>query len=198
DVLHRAIAAKRKITFSYGRRVLDEAGKIVLSTKDFRVSPYGLLWYDDRYYLIGNNEKYDNLMHLRVDRMHKVEMTNEPYRSFEEVSHYRNFFDIADYAGKLSNAFSGEPVTMELCCKEELLESVLDRFGKDVPVRKGTKEGRFLVRVKAAMSDGLVHDILNYGDGVEVVSPGVLRQKVAGTVDKLYSIYAQSRENGKN
>lgn len=190
DALHRAIAAKRKIRFSYGRRVMDEKGKITLSTKEFTVSPYALLWNDDSYYVIANNEKYDNLMHLRVDRMHQVDILSEPYRSFEEVSDYRNFFDVADYAGKLFNAFSGKPVTVELLCKEDLLEPIFDRFGSDVPVR-ARGEGKFSVRFKAAMSDGLVHDILNFGCGVQVLSPRELRQKVKDTVENLYQMYTQ-------
>ncbi len=197
DALHKAIAAKRKIQFSYVRRVLDETGKVTVSTKEFRVSPYALLWHDERYYLIGNNEKYDNLMHLRVDRMQKVQLLKDPYRSFEEVSQYRNFFDVADYAGKLSNAFAGQAVSVELLCKGDLLESVYDRFGNDLSVRPAG-ENRFSVRIQATMSDGLVHDMLNFGEGVQVVSPKELRQKVAQTVENLHKMYTCSGENGKN
>lgn len=188
DTLHKAIAAKQKIRFLYGRRVLDEQGKVALSTKTFCVSPYALLWYDDRYYLIGNNEKYDNLMHLRADRMQKVEILKESARNFEEVCEYRNFFDVADYASKLSNAFSGDPITMSLRCSEELLESVLDRFGQNLSVYK-EQEGFFTVRVPVVMSDGLVQDILNFGSGVEVLSPRELREKVANTVERLHQMY---------
>ncbi len=197
DTLHRAIDAKQKITFLYGRRVMNEQGKVVLSTRRFRVSPYALLWDDDRYYLIGNNEKYDNLMHLRVDRMQKVEMTGEPSRNFEEVCEYRNFFDVADYAGKLANVFSGEPLTATLRCKEELLEPMLDRFGKTVSLYK-QENGFFTLRVPLVMSEGLVHDILNFGEGVEVVSPKELRQKVAETVSNLHKMYATSLEKKEN
>lgn len=194
DTLHRAIDAKKKVTFLYGRRVLDEEGKVTLSTKRFRVSPYALLWYDDRYYLIGNNEKYQNLMHLRVDRMQKAEVLEEKARNFEEVCEYRNFFDVADYAGKLSNAFAGKTERVTLRCKEELLESVLDRFGKDTPVY-AAGDGYFTVRVPLAVSDGLVHDILNFGSGVEVISPSRFRLQVAQTVENLHKMYENDEKS---
>lgn len=197
DTLHRAIDLKQKVTFLYGRRVMDEQGKVVLSTKRFRVSPYALLWEDDRYYLIGNNEKYNNLMHLRVDRMQRAELLPEPARNFEEVCEYRNFFDVADYGGKLSNAFAGNPVTATLRCREDLLEFMLDRFGKSVSLYPA-EEGYFTLRVPLAMSEGLVHDILNFGEGVEVISPKELRQKVADTVEALHKMYAASLEKEEN
>lgn len=197
DTLHRAIDLKRKVTFLYGRRVMNEGGEVVLSTKRFQVSPYALLWEDDRYYLIGNNEKYDNLMHLRVDRMQKVEILKEPARNFEEVCEYRNFFDVADYAGKLANAFAGKPLTATLRCKEELLEPMLDRFGKAGSLYQAD-EGYFTLRVPLVMSEGLVHDILNFGEGIEVISPKELRQKVADTVEVLHRMYASSPQEREN
>ncbi len=197
DTLHRAIDLKQKVTFTYVRRVMDEKGKVTLSTKRFRVSPYALLWEDDRYYLIGNNEKYDNLMHSRVDRMQKVEIINEPSRNFEEVCEYRNFFDVADYAGKLANAFAGQPVTATLRCKEELLEPMLDRFGKTASLY-GSEKGFFTLRVPLVMSEGLVHDILNFGEGVEVISPKELRQKVADTVANLHKMYGTAPKSQEN
>ena len=188
DLINQAITAKRKITFDYGRRVLGEKGRITLSTRTFTVSPYALLWSEDAYYVIGNHEKYDNLMHLRVDRMQRVQITDQPCRSFEEVSPYRNSFDVADYAGKLGNAHSGKPMVMELLCKADLLESILDRFGEDIAVR-GRPDGRFSFRTEMVVSDGLVGDILSLGDGVEVVSPKLLREKMAATVAALGKIY---------
>lgn len=194
--IHRAVTQGKKITFRYGRRVLDERGAVKPSLRTFTVSPYALLWFDDRYYLIGNHEKYDDLMHLRVDRMRSVRVEKEPCRSFEEVSDYRGYFDVADYAGRLSNAFGGEPVWVELRCRDDLLEAMLDRFGDDLTVRR-CAPGRFRFRVKAAFSEGLVHDLLNFGDGVEVLSPPALRQQMADAVGRLARVYAAGEKNEK-
>ncbi len=190
DTINHAVERGKKITLEYGRRVLDAAGRVRFSKRVFTVSPYAMLWFDDRYYLICNHEKYNDLMHLRLDRMRRVKLLSEPSRSFEEVCDYRGFFDVADYAGRLSNAFGGTPMMIELLCRDDMLEPVLDRFGDDVTVRRH-RPGAFLLRTKVAVSDGLVHDILNFGAGVEVKSPAGLRRRVAETVSELAAAYGE-------
>ncbi len=188
DIINRAISHQRQISFEYGRRILLENGKIGWNLKKFTVSPYALLWLDDNYYVIGNHSKYQNLMHLRVDRMLKVKMTDHASRSFEEVSPYRNHFDVADYAGKLAGAFGGKPMVMEVLCESGLLEQILDRFGDQITIRN-RPDGRFSFRTEMAISDGLVRDIIALGPGVQVLSPKVLRQKIEQTVEQLHQLY---------
>ena len=168
--------------------MLSEKGQVSWENKTFTVSPYALLWYDDRYYVIGNNEKYDNLMHLRLDRMHKVTVTQKPCRSFEEISAYRGHFDVADYGKKLANAFGGTPMMIELLCDGDKLEVILDRFGEDISFRR-RPDGRFCFRTEMAISDGLVGDIVRLGAGIEVLSPKILREKVTETLTNLLQIY---------
>ena len=125
------------------------------------VNPYALTWQDDHYYLICNHVKYDDLMHLRIDRIKNAEITGTPVRSFSEVSEYREFFDAADYTAKLFGMYSGKLQEIELCCSDRIAEQVLDRFGEGVFIirREG---GEFKFRVNAAVSDALVTWIINY------------------------------------
>ncbi len=192
DALHRAVAARRKITFSYVRRRLDPQKGVVQTARTLTVSPYALLWYDDRYYLIGNYEKYDDLLHLRADRMRGVRQTGEVCRPFEEVSPYRGSFDVADYAKKLAGAFAGKPMTVELVCQNELLEAMLDRFGAEVPVTP-LPDGRFALRPTVAVSEGLVRELLAFGPGVEARFPERLRERLEQAAAELYALYHPSQ-----
>jgi predicted DNA-binding transcriptional regulator YafY len=65
------------------------------------LSPYALTWTSDKYYLVANNSKYDNLTHYNIDRMTEVEILDEKRRDFSEVSDYKNSFNIADYTRNL-------------------------------------------------------------------------------------------------
>ncbi|MBO4734077.1 MAG: WYL domain-containing protein, partial [Clostridia bacterium] len=107
DTISRAIENRRKITFKYGVRQLNGRREIETVYKDRTVSPYALTWQDDHYYLICNYDKYDNLLHLRVDRMKSVAETDEQYRRFSEVSKYTDTFNVADYTQSLFDMFAG-------------------------------------------------------------------------------------------
>ena len=188
DVIHRAIANGKKITFKYRRRDLTVDGRIDFAVKTFVISPYALLWSDDRYYVIGNNQKYDNLMHLRLDRMKNVEEVNEKSRHFSEVSQYKAFFDVADYANRLFNVYGGETASVEMVCSSDKVEQVMDIFGEDVKWRLRS-DGKLSFKFSAAISEGLVSDVLKFGDSMEVVAPIKLRQMVKQRVETLYNMY---------
>lgn len=100
DSINTAITEGKKIKFTYSKRVLQEGKNIITESKTRIVSPYAMTWQFDYYYLIGNYEKYDNLMNLRIDRIHSVEILDEPIRHFSEVSDYSDTFDVADYTKK--------------------------------------------------------------------------------------------------
>lgn len=190
DIISRAIQTGRRINFIYSKRRLDaEENKVVTEEKEFCVSPYAMIWSNDHYYLISNNQKYDNLMHTRIDRMKKVEIARERARKFSEVSPYKNYFDSADYSGKIFNMFSGDTQTLEASCDSSILEEILDRFGTDTSIRVGGSENRFLLTTKCVVSDGLVSWIMQFGDKIEVVEPKSLRDQVKKKAEEIGNLY---------
>ena len=188
DRLDTAIREGKKVSFVYTRRKLDDKFAARKERKIFRVSPYGLIWTNDHYYLVCNNEKYDNLMNVRVDRISKVEPLDEPARSVSEVSGYKLRFDPADYAQKTFNMFSGEPETVELKCDNALLENIFDRFGEQADTRVADDKS-FYLRTEASVNHGLVGWILQFGDGIEVSQPKALRQMVKETAAAILKKY---------
>ena len=181
DAAVEAIARKKKISLVYQRRRRDESGRVCIKSRSFKISPYALMWDDDHYYLIGNHEKYDNLMHLRMDRMKKVTVLEEPARNFEEVCEYRGYFDTADYASKIFHAFGGQTEQVEIRCHNEFLEQMLDCFGSDLLIRP-SGEDHFAFSVSAVVSEGFIGTVLSFGDKIEVLSPRWVRRRVAETV----------------
>ncbi len=190
DILNRAIQKNRQVSFIYQKRTIeDDQENYSVSEKEFCVSPYALIWSNDHYYLVANNEKYDNLMHTRIDRMKKVEITDKKARDFSEVSPYKRFFDSADYSGKIFNMFSGDTQRLELCCDNSIIEEILDRFGSEATLRKSSKEGHFNLAAKCVVSEGLISWIMQFGPKVEVVSPKKLRDDVRNRADEIVRLY---------
>ena len=188
DALDTAIKNEKKVKLNYCRRRLDEKYTASNETREFKLSPYALVWSNDHYYLIANNEKYDNLMNLRIDRIKKVEELSQNRRHISEVSEYKNSFDTADYVSKTFNMFSGKPEMTQLKCKTEILEEMLDRFGEKISIKKG-EDGWFYVHDELFVNDGLASWIMQFGDKIEVIYPSFLKNMIKNKADAILSLY---------
>ncbi len=190
DTLDNAIKNKQMVKLIYSKRKLDEKYAALTEKKEFTVSPYALIWSNDHYYLVANNAKYDNLMHLRIDRMSKVTVLQEEARDFSQVSDYTISFDAADYAEKSFNMFSGKTQVIELMCNSGILEEMLDRFGERPILKKGGTDN-FYIRAEAIVNDGLVSWIMQFGDKIKVVCPDELAKMVEEKAKGIIAVYSK-------
>ena len=190
DDLDTAIKAGKKVQFTYTRRKMDEKYAARKETRSFLLSPYALIWSNDHYYLIANNEKYDNLMNVRVDRISNVEILDQKVRPIHEVSQYKIYFDPADYASKTFNMFSGEMQMVELKCSNAILEQMLDRFGERINTRK-SDDTHFLLRTEVSISEGLASWIMQFGDDIEVMSPTALKNMISVKAKRIFDMYSE-------
>lgn len=188
DSLHDAITKGKKVKFTYKRRSIDVQNRKKHTEKTFTVSPYGLIWKDDHYYLVCNNQKYDNLMNLRLDRMKKLELLDTPIRPLCEVSNYSDKLDTQDYSSKMFNMFSGQECEITLKCSLKLQEEMMDRFGSAIPL-KASDSSHFETTVKATLSDGLVSWIMQYGKDVKVLQPTELADMIKDKAQSIIDTY---------
>lgn len=188
DRLHEAIKNEKKVKFVYRRRSIDVANMKKHTEKTFKVSPYALIWKDDHYYLVCNNEKYDNLMNLRIDRMKKINMLSDKARPVSEVSNYEQVFDARDYSSQMFSMFSGEKCTAKLVCSLKLQEEMLDRFGLSIPL-DAYDPSHFVTTVNATLSDGFVSWLMQYGKDIEVLEPQELRDMIVKKTQDIYNVY---------
>lgn len=186
--LNDAIRGEKKVTLLYRRRVIGTENAVEYEEREHTVSPYALIWSDDHYYLVGNHTKYDNLMVLRVDRIRKLSVLADSARPFSEVSPYTDFFDSADYARKHFNMFSGTPEQIELVCKNELIEPILDRFGDDVRITRFSND-RFLLTAEVAIGEGLLSWILQFGAKIQIRQPKALKKMLADKIAEIREAY---------
>lgn len=188
DTIRKAIKKKKKVSLSYYKHTLKSGHFIEKSYKTMVVSPYALLWQDDFYYLVCNNQKYNNLMHLRLDRIKKAEILDEDFRHFSEVSEYTDEFNISDYASKTFNMFSGVAEDITLKCNINILNQVIDKFGNDIFVRT-SDDNHLIFDSKVYISEGFIGWILSFGKEIEVLKPLSLREKVSKEINEIYGIY---------
>lgn len=191
DRLHEAIKSKNKVKFIYKRRCVDKLRGTKFTEKTMTVSPYALIWKNDHYYLICNKTNYENLINLRIDRIKKLTVLDEIIRPVNEVSEYKKDFDSQDYSSKMFNMFSGEVCEVKLKCALKLQEEMIDRFGKNIPL-KAVDLDHFETVIHPAVSDGFASWIMQYGEDIEVVEPEHLRQTISEKAEKILKIYSSA------
>ena len=193
ECISRAIAEEKKISFIYKRRRLVGNLPVYDNGREFTLSPYAAIWSDDRFYLVGNIEKYDDLSHYRIDRMNRTRVLAEPARHFSEVSPYTTRFDTADYARGMFNMFSGgEEMNIKLSCKDRLLEAMIERFGLDTRYMQ-LPTGRFTLSTRTRVSDGFIYWLLSFGGDVLVEEPVELRERVKSKLGEMLGQYSETR-----
>ena len=188
DLLNNAIENENQVRLVYVRNRIDKNKKSKKEEKIFVVNPYALIWSNDHYYLVANNPKYDDLMHLRIDRMRKVTKLPEKVRPYSEVSEFTDKFDCAVYSKRMFNMFSGEIKTIKLVCDNSIAEEILDRFGDDTKLLFYDNDN-FLMSTTATMGQGLVSWIMQYGKSIKVLEPQELKELLIKKAEEIVENY---------
>ena len=188
DILNTAILKRNQVNVIYRRRKIVDGNCAEYEEKKMTINPYALIWANDHYYLVGNYSKYDNLIHLRVDRLKSVEVTDKIARHFSTVSPYTTSFDIADYSYKHLSMFAGDIKPVELICKNEMIEEFMDRFGEKCFMKPFDDE-HFLAKVDIAVTNGLVSWIMQFGDSIKVRGPKELKNMIIDKTNSILSLY---------
>ena len=182
DKLHTAIANRKAVTFKYFEYNVRKEKVFRREGKRYIVSPLGLIWDNENYYLAGYDHHREELRHYRVDKMADLAVTCLPLKGVPEE------FDMASYAGKHFGMFSGREGQVTLRCRDSLVGVVLDRFGLEaILVPDG--ESHFTVTVSAVVSPQFLGWLFGLGDGIQLLRPQwaveELRRQLA-SVARLY------------
>lgn len=172
DCIHDAIHNNKQISFQYYEWNTDKAMKLRRDGARYVVCPLGLTWDDENYYLVAYEEAKAGIRHYRVDKIKSIEVLDEDRT---EDSGYRDF-DMASYNNKMFSMYGGELTKVTLSFPERMIGVMLDRFGKDVSLKKEA-EDRYSVRVDVAISEQFYGWIAGLGRQVQIVSPNDVKQR---------------------
>lgn len=183
DKLHAALAQRRVITFRYYTYNSRKEKLYYRWGAQYEVSPCGLVWDSENYYLAGWDHRFEQVRHYRVDKMDEITVTDLPLQGAAAEG-----VDMAEYAQKHFGMFRGEEARVTLRCKRSLAGVVIDRFGQEC-ILVPDEEKRFTVTVNVVVSPQFWGWLFGLGDGVELLSPPEAvaeYRKLLGDVSKLY------------
>jgi len=180
--VNQAITDRKQISFLYFKMDARGGGEELAEVrrrmgKRYVVSPYALVWMQDRYYLVANMNGREELTHFRLDRIRGVREEPVKWRHFSEVSAYKEEFDISDYARKCINMYGGEAEKILLWCAHDLAGEIADRFGTEYTIKDADTFG-FTVEVAAVPNKGFLNWAGQFGADLEILRPESLRNEM--------------------
>ena len=167
EMLDEAIERKRKVTFDYYDYGSDKQLH-KRREKKYKVNPYGMVYANERYYLVCIMSRQQNVSMYRIDRIQNIEIT--------DIALDENNIDPHSIVRNSVYAYTGEAVDVEMLIEPKVLSDVIDRFGANLALSE-MDDGRIKVRIKATTM-GMKYWALQYLASVEVIEPKELRDEI--------------------
>lgn len=161
--------AERKLVPSW----TDKKGKAILR----KVTPYHILVYNDRYYMLANYERYSNLSIWRIDLMSNVKLLEEAGRSKQEIKGMTNTWNGQEYMEQHLNMFYDDPVKVTLKVPNDHYTMMVDWFGNSFVKWRAIDEKYDMVFV-ACSEQAMINWAMQYSDVVEVLGPSDVQDAI--------------------
>ena len=169
DSIQEAITQNRQIAFRYFDWEL--GGKRKYREKEYLASPYGLCQDNENCYLLAYADRH-GITSYRVDRMTDIQITNDTRTPCEELTGKA----LNEHANRLFQMFAGDTADVKMRFHRELINVVVDRFGKDTMlIPDGPEHFNFTVRV--AVSPMFLSWIIGFGSKAKILYPQSVIEK---------------------
>lgn len=190
EPIDAAITRRKPIQIFYGKYRADK--KRTQSSKPV-VSPYAMLFYNQRYYLFAYNNNRKQLVFYRIDHILDVkEREDYQYKPIREIKGFENGLDYRKVSEGMPYPFFDEPEPVVLRTTENMVDQMIDWFGPDVAVQE-EGDGTIRVRVKASLP-AMRLLALQYAASLEILEPESLRKDIAADLEAAAAKYAEKRQ----
>lgn len=194
--LDRAIGQRKRVSFEY--HLLGVNGKAEPRKKQdgqikrYCAAPIAMAYHGGYYYLITYQEKYQEAVPYRIDRMKEVKV--------EEENFAPNQFESKFKSGELKNSMSafgmwvGKTMNVTMRLKNEHAGDILDKFGEGTRLSPDG-DGKFFVTVEVNPSDRVfVGWCMSYGNELEILSPAEAKKEVLRCAEEICAMYSVSKK----
>lgn len=185
DAIHNAISENRKIRFQYFQWNVKKEMELRHNGEYYHISPWGLSWDAENYYLIGYDSQAGKIKHYRVDKMLHIQMSDERREGKE---HFKKL-NLADYARKSFGMFGGKEKKVKLLVDNSLAGVIIDRFGKDLMLIPAD-ENHFTVHVDVHVSKQFFGWIFSLGESVKITGPQEVMEQMQQEIKRLIQQYS--------
>lgn len=127
EIINEAIENNKQISFDYLQYGID---KKLHKRRDrkYIVNPYEFIISLNKYYLIGNYDKYDNISNYRIDKICNVEILEASRKILKQK------IDLPQYSLEHIYMFSGPTVRAKLKFENGIIDQIIDWFSVDATI----------------------------------------------------------------
>ena len=170
DFLQAAINSKTAIEFQYIEYTAAKEKVLKYNGYWYHFSPYDLVWNNDCYYVLGWSEKHNKIVKFRVDRI------CHPRESVIAFNSPAESYNITEYFEQVFMMFDGKPCTVHLRCDNDLMKTIIDRFGEDVET-KPFDEKSFIAIAEISVSPTFYSWVFAFGGKIEIIDPQEIKEE---------------------
>lgn len=176
EALNEAINSRKKVSFQYFTFNVRKEQKLRHDGYTYVFSPYKLIWNGDYYYVVGYSEKHKGIGSFRIDRI-----VRQPTILDEDAKQPPRSFDLNDYLNSMFRMYNGERKQIELVCDNDVMDAIIDKFGKDVTVLANDMKS-FRAVVSTAVGPVFYSWVFGFGGKVSIKSPEDVKKSYAAMV----------------
>ena len=177
EIIDEAIELERQIKFNYNKYGAD---KKMHRSAIHTVSPYQMILHNQRYYLMGYNEKWQHIQYYRMDRITDIELLETVRTPLKTVNGFENGIDYKRFSSSMPYMFYDEPQAVEFIADGWAMDQIIDWFGKDIKIEE-REDGRFLVSLRASVN-AMEYWAMQYLKAVEIIAPLDLRERIKNNI----------------
>ena len=174
EILDEAISAGKKVSFTYldygTDKKIHRRQRADGTVREYVVSPYQMAAKEGKYYLICNNDQFDNASNYRVERIADISLLDEPARPFSTLEGSDGQrLDLAKYMAEHIYMYAGGNTRVKFRVVREMIGDVLDIFGPGVRFCEETE--RHVCVIADVNERAMLQFAKNYGPDVRIMEP---------------------------
>ena len=189
DIILDAIAKGKKIKFKYNRYYLDSLKNEKMKNRKLVASPYYLVNNQGKYYLVCNNNYFNDIANYRIERMSDIEILDEEVKPIKSLEGCENGLDIAKYANENIYMFSNKAINAKIKIDNEYsISYVQDWFGENANIYQDKHDNKIYANIHGN-EQALIYWCLQYGESIELIEPVSTREKIKVIIDNMKKKY---------
>ncbi len=170
-----AIIQNRKVKFSYSS---------MKKVKEFHITPLGLKYYHNNFYLAAYYKKRDTVLTFALNRMVELCISSDLADKIK--------FDIDKYFHESFGFYAGEAIDIKLQFSSNVKQIILERNWHPKQKIIENKDGSLILEMPVSNLKETMWFVLSYGSNVKVLAPDDLQMMIKDEIQNISKLYKKS------